>query len=237
MEETSRLEMLIGNDLEKLKKAKILVFGVGGVGSYVVETLARSFIGHITIVDNDVVSRSNINRQLIAYQSTIGKDKVSVSKERILDINPNCIVNTYKTFILPENLSNFEFLDYDYIIDAIDTVTSKLAIIEMAKNKNVPVISCMGTGNKFHPELLKIVDIQKTSICPLARVMRYELRKRNINHVDVLYSTEEPHKTNNSIPGSTAYVPSVAGIMIAGFVVNKIIDNYLGRLKHLRLRP
>ena len=223
MEETSRLEMLIGNDLEKLKKAKILVFGVGGVGSYIVETLARSFVGHITIVDNDVVSRSNINRQLVAYQSTIGKDKVSVSKERILDINPNCIVDTYKTFILPENLSNFEFLDYDYIIDAIDTVTSKLAIIEMAKTKNVPVISCMGTGNKFHPELLKIVDIQKTSICPLARVMRYELRKRNINHVDVLYSTEEPYKTNNSIPGSTAYVPSVAGILIAGFVVNKII--------------
>ena len=223
MEETSRLEMLIGEDLEILKKAKILVFGGGGVGSYVVETFARSFVGNITIVDNDVVSRSNINRQLVAYQSTIGKDKVSVSKERILDINPNCIVNTHKTFILPENLSNFEFLDYDYIIDAIDTVTSKIAIIEMAKNKNVPVISCMGTGNKFHPELLKIVDIQKTTICPLARVMRYELRKRNINHVDVLYSTEEPVKTNNSIPGSTAYVPSVAGIMIAGFVVNKII--------------
>ena len=223
MEETSRLEMLIGDDLEKLKKAKILVFGVGGVGSYVVETLARSFVGHITIVDNDVVSRSNINRQLVAYQSTIGKDKVSVSKERILDINPNCVVDTYKTFILPENLSNFAFSEYDYIIDAIDTVTSKLAIIEMAKNKNIPVISCMGTGNKFHPELLKIVDIQKTTICPLARVMRYELRKRNINHVDVLYSTEEPVKTNNNIPGSTAYVPSVAGIMIAGFVVNKII--------------
>lgn len=223
MEETSRLEMLIGEDINKLKNAKILVFGLGGVGSYVVEALSRSFIGHLTIVDNDVVSESNINRQLLAYHSTIGKYKVDVSKQRILDINKNCEVITHKTFILPENLSNFEFLDYDYIIDAIDTVTSKLAIIEMAKNKNVPVISCMGTGNKFHPELLKIMDIQKTTICPLARVMRYELRKRGINHVDVLSSTEEPVKTNSNTPGSTSYVPSVAGIMIAGYVINKII--------------
>lgn len=223
MEETSRLEMLIGEDIQKLKKAKILIFGIGGVGSYVVETLARSFVGSITLVDNDVVSRSNINRQLVAYQSTIGKDKVSVAKERILDINPNCNVITYKTFVLPENLSNFEFLEYDYIIDAIDTVSAKLAIIEKAKASNIPVISCMGTGNKFHPELLKITDIQKTTVCPLARVMRYELRKRNINHVDVLYSNEEPVKTNNNIPGSTSYVPSVAGIMIAGYVINKII--------------
>ena len=223
MEETSRLEMLIGEDIQKLKKAKILVFGIGGVGSYVVEALARSFLGSITLVDNDVVSKSNINRQLVAYQSTIGKDKVLVAKERILDINPNCNVITYKTFVLPENLSNFEFLEYDYIIDAIDTVSTKLAIIEKAKVSNIPVISCMGTGNKFHPELLKITDIQKTTVCPLARVMRYELRKRNINHVDVLYSNEEPVKTNNNIPGSTSYVPSVAGIMIAGYVINKII--------------
>ena len=223
MEETSRLEMLIGEDIQKLKKAKILVFGIGGVGSYVVEALARSFVGSITLVDNDVVSKSNINRQLVAYQSTIGKDKVLVARERILDINPNCNVITYKTFVLPENLSNFEFLEYDYIIDAIDTVSTKLAIIEKAKVSNIPVISCMGTGNKFHPELLKITDIQKTTVCPLARVMRYELRKRNINHIDVLYSNEEPVKTNNNIPGSTSYVPSVAGIMIAGYVINKII--------------
>lgn len=223
MEETSRLEMLIGENIQKLKNAKVLVFGIGGVGSYIVEALARSFVGSITIVDSDVVSKSNINRQLVAYQSTIGKYKVDVAKSRILDINPNCLVDVYKTFVLPENLSNFEFSKYDYIIDAIDTVTSKIAIIENAKNNNIPVISCMGTGNKFHPELLKITDIQKTTICPLARVMRYELRKRNINHVDVLYSTEEPIKTNSNIPGSTSYVPSAAGLIIAGFVINKII--------------
>lgn len=222
MEETSRIESL-DVDLEKLKNANILLFGVGGVGSYVLEMLARSFVGHITIVDNDIVQASNINRQLVAYQSTIGLDKVEVAKMRILDINPNCEVTTHKMFVLPENLSFFEFSKYDYIIDAIDTVSAKIAIIEQAKKENVNIISSMGTGNKFHPEFLKIMDLSKTTVCPLARVMRYELRKRNINHVTVLASTEEPVKTKNSTPGSIAYVPSTAGILIASYVLNQIL--------------
>ncbi len=223
MEEISRLVSLIGSDVEKLKQTKILLFGVGGVGSYVLEMLARSFIGHITIVDNDTVSKSNINRQLIAYQSTVGLKKVDVAKTRILDINPECMVSTHETFVLPQNLDNFEFSNYDYIIDAIDTVSAKIAIIEKAKKENVPVISCMGTGNKFHPELLKITDIQKTTVCPLARVMRYELRRRGINHVTVLSSTELPQKNGTSIPGTIAYVPSAAGILIASYVINHIL--------------
>lgn len=223
LEETSRIESL-GVDLEKLKNANILLFGVGGVGSYVLEMLARSFIGKITIVDSDIVSKSNINRQLVAYQSTIGKKKVSVARERILDIFPNCEVTCVDSFILPQNLANMEFSGYNYIIDAIDTVSTKIAIIEKAKNENIPVISSMGTGNKFHPELFKITDISKTSVCPLARTMRYELRKRGINHVDVLYSTEEPVKTNSNVPGSIAYTPSAAGILIASYVINKIIE-------------
>ncbi|MBQ8292546.1 MAG: tRNA threonylcarbamoyladenosine dehydratase [Bacilli bacterium] len=223
MEETSRIESLIGTDIEKLKNAKILIFGVGGVGSYVVEMLARSFVGHLTIVDSDIVQKSNINRQLIAYQSTIGLDKVFVEKQRILDIFPNCEVITHKMFVLPENLSFFEFSKYDYIIDAIDTVSAKIAIIEKAQKENVKIISSMGTGNKFHPELLKIMDISKTSVCPLARVMRYELRKRNINHLTVLSSTEAPVKTASNVPGSMAYVPSAAGILIASHVINEIL--------------
>ncbi len=223
MEEQSRLVSLIGNDIEKLKNAKILLFGVGGVGSYALEMLVRSFVGHITIVDNDVVSKSNINRQLIAYQSTINQAKIDVAKKRIMDINPECQVSVYKMFVLPENLDNFEFSNYDYVIDAIDTVSAKIAIIEKAKKANVPVISCMGTGNKFHPELLKITDIQKTTVCPLARVIRYELRRRGINHVTVLSSTEEPIKNGSNIPGSIAYVPSLAGILIASYVINRLL--------------
>lgn len=222
MEETSRIESLDVN-LEKLKNTHILLFGLGGVGSYVLEMLARSFVGHITIVDNDIVQASNINRQLVAYQSTIGLDKVEVAKMRILDINPNCEVITHKMFVLPENLSFFEFSKYDYIIDAIDTVSAKIAIIEKAKQEDVKIISSMGTGNKFHPELLKIMDLSKTTVCPLARVMRYELRKRNINHVTVLSSTEEPVKTKSNTPGSIAYVPSAAGILIASYVLNQIL--------------
>ena len=222
MEELSRIESL-GVDVQKLKNAKILLFGVGGVGSYTLEMLARCFIGHLTIVDNDVVQSSNINRQLVAYQSTIGLDKVDVAKQRILDINPNCEVITHKMFVLPENISFFEFSQYDYIIDAIDTISAKIAIIEKAKKDNVKIISSMGTGNKFHPELLKIMDLSKTTVCPLARVMRYELRKININHVTVLSSTEEPQKINSNTPGSIAYVPSAAGILIASHVVNEII--------------
>jgi tRNA A37 threonylcarbamoyladenosine dehydratase len=223
MEETSRIESL-GVDIEKLQNANILLFGVGGVGSYVLEMLARSFIGKITIVDSDIVQKSNINRQLVAYQSTVGKKKVEVAKQRILDIFPNCEITCVDSFVLPENLANFEFSKYDYIIDAIDTVSSKIAIIEKAKKENIPVISSMGTGNKFHPELFKIVDISKTNTCPLAKVMRYELRKRGINHVDVLYSDEIPVKTENNVPGSISYTPSAAGILIASYVINKIIE-------------
>ncbi len=222
MEETSRIASL-DVDLEKLRKANILLFGVGGVGSYVLEMLARSFVGHITIVDSDIVQVSNINRQLVAYQSTIGLDKVAVAKKRILDINPKCEVTTHKMFVLPENLSFFEFSKYDYIIDAIDTVSAKIAIIEKAIQEGAKIISSMGTGNKFHPELLKIMDLSKTTVCPLARVMRYELRKRNINHVMVLSSTEEPVKTKSNTPGSIAYVPSAAGILIASYVLNQIL--------------
>mgnify|MGYP002519771805 CR=1 FL=1 len=223
MEETSRLEMLIGNDLEKLKKAKILVFGVGGVGSYVVETLARSFIGHITIVDNDVVSRSNINRQLIAYQSTIGKDKVSVSKERILDINPNAEVNVYKCFYLPETADQFDFKKYDYIVDAVDTVTAKLQIIVQAKEAGVPVISAMGAGNKVHPEMFEIADIYKTEMCPLAKVMRRELKNRGIKKLKVVYSKEKP-VYKGDVPGSIAFSPSVAGLLMASEVVRELCE-------------
>lgn len=222
-EETSRITSL-GVDIEKLQNANILLFGVGGVGSFVLEMLARSFIGNITIVDSDIVQKSNINRQLVAYQSTIGKKKVAVAKQRILDINENCNVICIDSFVLPENLANFEFSKYDYIIDAIDTVSTKIAIIEKAKKENIPVISSMGTGNKFHPEKFKIVDISKTNTCPLAKVMRYELRKRGINHVDVLFSDEIPVKTENNIPGSISYTPSLAGILIASYVINKIIE-------------
>lgn len=223
LEETSRIESL-GVDIDKLKNAHILLFGVGGVGSYALEMFARCFVGHITIVDGDVVSKSNINRQLVAYQSTVGQKKVDVARKRILDINPNCEVTCVDSFLLPENLENFNFSSYDYIIDAIDTVSTKIAIIEKAKNENIPVISSMGTGNKFHPELLKIMDISKTSVCPLARTVRYELRKRGINHVDVLSSTEVPVKTGTRAPASIAYVPSAAGILIASHVINKIIE-------------
>ncbi|MBQ5647461.1 MAG: tRNA threonylcarbamoyladenosine dehydratase, partial [Treponema sp.] len=176
MSQFERTELLIGtNSVEKLKKMKVAVFGIGGVGSYVVEALARCGIGSFDLIDKDVVSESNINRQIIALHSTVGIAKVEVAKKRILDINPCAIVNTYETFFLPENAKEFDFVQYDYVIDAVDTVSAKIEIIRKAKEANVPVISCMGTGNKLNPLEFKIADISKTSVCPLARVMRKEL--------------------------------------------------------------
>ncbi len=232
MEEFKRFEMLIGKEnLEKLSKKHIAIFGIGGVGGYVCEALARSGIGNFTLIDNDVVDVSNLNRQIIATTSTIGLPKVEVMKERILSINKEAKISTYQCFFLPENASIFDFSKFDYIVDAIDTVTEKLAIIELAKKNNVPVISAMGTGNKLNPLDLIITDISKTSMCPLARVMRTELRKRGITKLKVVYSQEMPIKTGvfnpetgKSVPGSSAFVPGVAGLVIASEVVKDLIN-------------
>lgn len=189
----SRTEMLVGQDaLKKLKSAHVLLFGLGGVGGITAEMLCRSGVGNLTLVDNDVVSNSNLNRQIFALHSTLGKKKVLAAKERLRDINPQCNVSARDIFFLPENKNEFNFSDYDYVIDAIDTVSAKVAIIEKAKSANVPVISSMGTGNKLHGERFRIADIFETSVCPLARVMRNELRKRNIQNVKVLFSDEKP---------------------------------------------
>lgn len=223
----SRTEMLIGADaLEKLKNSRVAVFGVGGVGSYVVEALARSGVGTLDLVDNDTVNITNINRQLIALHSTVGKFKVDCAKERIVDINPDAKVNVYKTFYLPENADEFDFSQYDYIVDAIDTVTAKIDIIVKATELGVPVISSMGTGNKLDPTLFQINDIYKTEGCPLARVMRRELKKRGIEKLKVVYSKESavksPLEDGKPIPASIAFVPSVAGLIIAGEVIKDI---------------
>lgn len=221
----SRTELLIGNDgVKKLNNSKVIVFGIGGVGSYVVEALVRAGVGQITIVDPDTVEISNLNRQIEALYSTLGKNKIDVMKERILDINPNAIVKAYK----PEEINGGEINlideNVDYVIDAIDTVTNKIKIIEKADKLNVPVISCMGTGNKMDPTKLEIKDIFKTSVCPLAKVMRKELRNRQIKKVKVLYSTEEPIIQDKHILGSISFVPSVAGLIIAGEVIKDIIS-------------
>jgi len=232
MDRFERTELLVGsNGLDKLKNASIIVFGIGGVGSYVCEALARCGVGSITLVDNDTVSKSNINRQLIALSSTIGKNKTDVMKERILEINPHCQVTSIPCFYSKEK--EVDITDYDYVIDAIDTVTSKLTLIEEANRQSIPIISSMGTGNKIDPTKFEISDISKTSVCPLARVMRRELKARGINHLKVLYSKEEPICPDNkisengrrSIPGSISFVPSVAGLIIAGEVIKDIISN------------
>ncbi|MCF0132394.1 MAG: tRNA threonylcarbamoyladenosine dehydratase [Blautia sp.] len=230
----SRMELLIGNEsTDRLAKAKILVFGLGGVGSYVAEALARCGIGSLTLVDHDVISESNINRQLLALRSTIGESKVSLAKARIRDIDPDILVHTYETFYNQNAAELIDFRGFDYVVDAIDTVTSKLLIIERAKACNVPVISCMGTGNKLDASKFEITDIAKTSVCPLAKVMRTELRKRGIRKVKVLYSKEKPTKpagdgmqdgyADRPVPGSVAFVPGVAGLLIAGEVVRDLI--------------
>lgn len=226
----SRAELLLGEEaLEKLRSARVALFGIGGVGSFAAEALARGGVGHITLVDGDTVSITNINRQLIALHSTVGREKTAVMAERIADISPETEVETYPVVYGAENRDLLDFSTYDYVIDAIDTVTSKLILIEEAKKAGVPVISCMGTGNKFHPERFEVTDISKTSVCPLAKVMRKELKVRGIKNVKVVYSKEEPRKPGEStetgkrqIPGSLSFVPPVAGLLLAGEVIRHI---------------
>lgn len=238
MEQFVRTEMLLGAEtMEKLQNAHVAIFGVGGVGGYVAEALARSGVGKFDLIDNDTVALSNINRQIIATHSSVGKYKVDVMKERILDINPNAEVTVHKCFFLPENSGEFDFSKYTYIVDAIDTVTAKLELIVRADEVGVPIISSMGTGNKLDPTRLEVSDIYKTEVCPLARVMRTELKKRGIKKLKVVYSKEQPIKRakNNKeqitsentgrirdVPGSVAFVPSVAGLIIAGQVIKDI---------------
>lgn len=229
MEQFSRTENLIGKEnIQKLLNKKVLIFGIGGVGSYVAEALARAGVGHLTIVDGDKVSITNINRQLIALHSNIGLPKVKVAKERLVDISPSIDVNAKEIFYSNENCDEINFENYDYIIDAIDMVSSKILIIEKAKEKNIPIISSMGTGNKLHPEKFEITDISKTSVCPLAKVMRKELKNRNIKKVKVLYSKEEPITSNNlddkRTPASISFVPSCAGLMIAGEAIRDMLN-------------
>ena len=236
----SRTELLIGAEgMDRLKESSVMVFGVGGVGSHCIEALARSGVGRLILIDNDTVSLTNINRQSIAYHSTIGRAKTDVMSERIRDIDPSITVKTYETFVLPENLG--PLLDkeeesggkIDYIVDAIDTVSAKIALAEEAQRREIRLISSMGTGNKLHPELFGIDDLSKTSVCPLCRVMRRELKQRGILHLKVLYSKEKPvdisgRKTGEdpgarrSIPGSISFVPPVAGLMIAGQVIREL---------------
>lgn len=226
-----RTRMLIGQDnLDRLKEAKVLVFGVGGVGGYVCEALCRAGIGRIDIVDKDSVDITNINRQIIATYQTLGRPKVEVCRERMLSINPNIKVDARQCFYLPEKSEEFDFGAYDYVVDAVDNVTAKLDIICNAKAAGVPVISSMGTGNKLNPFMFKIADIEKTRVCPLAKVIRKELRKRGITGVKVLYSEEEPIKPAESrkdtakiTPASISFVPSCAGLMIAGRIVLDIL--------------
>ena len=222
-EQFSRTAQLLGNEnVEKLFDKHVIVFGVGGVGGYVVEALARSGVGKISIVDNDVVNESNINRQIIALHSTVGMQKVDVLKNRILDINPECQVFVYNQFFLPENSKDFDFSIYDYVVDAVDTVTAKIEIIKKSKESNVPVISSMGTGNKLNPMGFKVSDISKTKVCPLARVMRNELKKRGISKVKCVYSEENP-VIQTQTPASVAFVPSVAGLLIASEVIKDLV--------------
>jgi len=231
-----RTKALIGeNSFEKLNKAKVIVFGIGGVGSYVVEALARAGIGTIGLVDKDIVDETNINRQLIALSSTVGKLKTEVARERIMDINPECEVKAYSIFYLPETASKINLSEYDYIVDAIDNVTAKIMLVEEAKQKNIPIISSMGTGNKLDPMAFEVADIYETTVCPLAKVMRKELRTRDIDSLKVVYSKELPVHTGFSVetenliasrrpaPSSISFVPSVAGLIIAGEVIKDII--------------
>ena len=243
----SRTELLLGKkSMEVLANSRVAVFGVGGVGGYTVEALARSGVGTIDLIDDDKVCLTNINRQIIATRKTVGKYKVDVMKERILDINPDATVNTYKCFFLPETKDEFDFSQYSYVVDAVDTVTAKIDIILKAKEAGVPVISCMGAGNKLDPTGFEVADIYQTSVCPLAKVMRRELKKRNIHHLKVVYSKEKPtrpiddmanscrsncicppgakHKCTErrDIPGSNAFVPSVVGLIIAGEVIKDL---------------
>lgn len=228
----SRTELILGKEaVDKLKKSHVAVFGVGGVGGHIALSLARCGIGKLTIVDNDEISVTNINRQAVAFHSTIGKKKVNVLKNMLEDINPDIEVFAADSYFDRRTETEFDFSSFDYVADAIDSVTSKIRIIEICTEKNIPVISSMGTGNKLHPEMFKISDISKTSVCPLAKVMRRELRKRGIEHLEVLWSDEPPllHLEENEeetekriVPGSVAFCPSVAGLMISGKIVRDI---------------
>lgn len=234
-EQFSRTELLFGKEnMKKLAGARVAVFGVGGVGGYVIEALARSGVGTLDLIDNDIVCLSNLNRQIIATHDTIGRYKVDVAKERVLSINPQAMVNVYRTFFLPETAEQFDFSKYDYVVDAIDTVTGKLQLVEQAVKANIQIISSMGAGNKVDPTAFEVEDIYKTSVCPLAKVMRRELKKRGIQKLKVVYSKEKPvsHKVRlqedesnrRATPGSTAFVPSVVGLIIAGEVIKDIIS-------------
>lgn len=229
-EQFSRTELLLGTEgVLRLKNARVAVFGVGGVGGFAVEALARAGIGTLDLIDKDDISVSNINRQIVATHSTIGKLKTDVAKDRILDINPNAVVNTFHTFYLPETADMFDFTQYDYIIDAIDTVTGKIQLIMEADKTGTPIISSMGAGNKLDASAFKVADIYKTNVCPLAKVMRRELKKRGIKKLKVVYSEEQPLKVNaetqdirKAVPGSVSFVPSVAGLILAGEVIKDI---------------
>lgn len=228
----SRTELLIGaNGVEKLKNSRIAVFGLGGVGGYVAEALARAGVGALDLIDNDVVSLSNINRQILALHSTIGQPKTEAAKQRLLDINPNLQIVCHNCFYLPETASDFNFRQYDYVADAIDTVAGKIALVESAKEAETPIICAMGAGNKLNAGIFKVADISKTSVCPLAKVMRRELRKRGINHFKVVYSEEEAlipleaaeDSNKRQTPGSMSYVPAVAGLLMAGEIIRDLL--------------
>lgn len=246
----SRTELLIGKEaVKKLQKSRVAVFGIGGVGGFVCEALVRSGVGSFDLIDDDKVCLTNLNRQIIATRKTVGKYKAEVMKERILEINPDANVNIHKTFFLPENEDEFPFEEYDYIVDAVDTVTAKIHLVLKAQEKNIPIISCMGAGNKLDASMFKVSDIYKTRVCPLAKVMRRELKKRGVKKLKVVYSEEKPirpiedmsiscrnhcicppgakHKCTDrrDIPGSAAFVPSVAGMIIAGEVVKDLSTN------------
>lgn len=248
MNQFSRTELMLGKDaMEKLKNSRVAVFGIGGVGGYTVEALVRSGVGAIDIIDDDRVCLTNINRQIYATRKTVGKFKVDVAEERIHEINPDVVVRSYKTFYTPETAHEFDFSEYDYVIDAIDTVIGKLTLVENAEKAGTPIISSMGAGNKLDPTAFEVADIYKTSVCPLARVMRYELKKRGIKKLKVVYSKEPPIapiedmttscKTNcicppgtarkcterRQVPGSNSFVPSVVGLIIAGEVIKDLI--------------
>lgn len=235
-EQFARTELLIGKEnLRRLNDARVAVFGVGGVGGYVVEALARSGVGTLDLIDNDTVCLSNLNRQIIAVHSTLGQYKVDAAKDRILDINPHATVHCFRTFYLPETADQFDFTRYDYVVDAIDTVTGKLNLVVQAQEAGTPIISSMGAGNKMDPTAFEVADIYETSVCPLAKVMRRELKKRNISHLKVVYSREKAMTPLNiegeetreksarrQAPGSNAFVPSVAGLIIAGEVIKDL---------------
>lgn len=226
-EQFSRTEGLLGEEAVKhLHNCRVAVFGVGGVGGFTVEALARSGVGIIDIIDKDTVCESNLNRQIIALHSTIGRDKVDVMKERILEINPQAVVNAYKCFFLPETKNQFNFSQYDYVVDAVDTVTAKIELVMACKEAGVPIISSMGAGNKLDPTAFEVADIYKTSVCPLARVMRRELKKRDVECLKVVYSKEEP-VVRRETPASIAFVPSVAGLIIAGEVIKDLTSRYM----------